>query len=200
MNYSSSRFWKAAAILPAAAAAVSASAQQPSFLLHESGEEATGIWSFHHEHVLGTSLEVSVRAGNLVAAERAEAAVLAQIDRDEAGLSTWRADSEVSRWARTRFEPVAVSPELFEVLAAFDGWRERTGGALDASVVRCGLPVIRPERDFGRKRELIYSALRACMGSTEAARRAGTRQATTAAQSSRSATEAKTERSSFPIP
>jgi thiamine biosynthesis lipoprotein ApbE len=29
---------------------------------------------------------------------------------------------------------VAVSPELFEVLSAFDRWRERTGGALDPSV------------------------------------------------------------------
>jgi hypothetical protein len=57
-----------------------------------------------------------------------------------------------------------------------------------------------PRTQFGRKRELIYSALRACIGSTEAARRAGTKQAMTAAQSSSSATEAKTERSNFPIP
>ncbi len=121
-------------MLPGAAAAVSAAAQAPSFVLHETAAEATGIWTFHHEHVLGTSLEMSVRAGSLAAAEKTEAAVLAQMDRDEAGLSTWRAESEVSRWARTRFEPVAVSPELFEVLTAFDGWRERTGGALDASV------------------------------------------------------------------
>jgi thiamine biosynthesis lipoprotein ApbE len=134
MNHFSSRFWKVAAIVPVAVAAVSAPGQQPAFLLHDAGEEAAGIWSFQHEHVLGTSLEVSVRAGSLAAAEKAEAAVLAQIDRDEAGLSTWRADSEVSRWAKTQFEPVVVSQELFEVLAAFDVWRERTGGALDASV------------------------------------------------------------------
>ena len=55
-------------------------------------------------------------------------------------------------------------------------------------------------RFWAEKRELIYSALRACMGSTEAARRAGTRQAMTAAKSKSSATDAKTERSSFPIP
>jgi thiamine biosynthesis lipoprotein ApbE len=134
MKNSSSCFWKAAAFLPVAAAAVSSQAQQPSFLLADAGQNETGLWTFQHEHILGTSLEVSVRAGTLADAERSEAAVLAQFDRDDAVLSTWRGDSEVSRWAKTRFEPVAVSAELFEVLGAFDTWRERTGGALDASV------------------------------------------------------------------
>jgi thiamine biosynthesis lipoprotein ApbE len=135
MTHSSCRFWKAAAFLPVAAAAVGAPAQQqPSFLATETGQQETGIWTFHHEHVLGTSLEVSVRAASLADAEKAEATVLAMFDRDDAVLSTWREDSEVSRWAKTRFEPVAVSPELFDVLTAFDGWRARTGGALDASV------------------------------------------------------------------
>ena len=45
-----------------------------------------------------------------------------------------------------------------------------------------------------------HSALRACMGSTEAARRAGIRHAITAANSSRNATDKKTEKSSLPIP
>ena len=135
MNNSSSRFWKAAAMLPVAAAAVASSAQQPSFLLTDAGQNETGIWTFHHEHVLGTSLEISVRAASLADAERAEAAILARAStRMTRASSTWRADSEVSRWAKTSFAPVAVSPDLFEVLAAFDTWRERTGGALDASV------------------------------------------------------------------
>jgi thiamine biosynthesis lipoprotein ApbE len=131
---SSSRFWKIAAFLPVAAAAISAHAQQPSYRLTDAGEQETGIWTFHHDHILGTSLELSVRAASLADAERAEGAVLAAFDHGDARLSTWRADSEVSRWAKTRFEPVTVSPELFNVLAAFDTWRQRTGGALDASV------------------------------------------------------------------
>ncbi len=134
MYNSSSRFWKMASCLPLATAAFSLSAQQPVYLPVDSGQHETGIWTFHQEHILGTSLEFSVRAANLSEAERAEAAVLAVFDHDDALLSTWRVDSEVSRWAKTRFEPVTVSPELFEVLAAFDSWRERTGGALDASV------------------------------------------------------------------
>lgn len=97
-------------------------------------QPASAHWTTHHEHVLGTSLEVTVRAADAHTAAAAEAAVLHSIDRDEATLSTWRTDSEVSRWAATRFHPVAVSPELFATLAAFDRWRERTGGALDASV------------------------------------------------------------------
>ncbi len=134
MYNSTSRFWKIASCLPLATAAVSASAQQPTHLPADSGQYETGIWTFHQEHVLGTSLELSVRATNQAEAGRAEAAVLAVFDHNDSLLSTWRSDSEVSRWAKTRFEPVAVSPELFEVLTAFETWRERTGGALDPSV------------------------------------------------------------------
>lgn len=134
MNHPSSRFWRIAAVLPLATAAVSSSAQQPSLLFPDSGHEQTGIWSFHHDHVLGTSLEISVRATTLEGAERAESSILAQFDHDDALLSTWRADSEVSRWSKTHFQPVQISPELFTVLSAFDTWRQRTGGALDASV------------------------------------------------------------------
>lgn len=134
----SSRFWNVAACLPLAAAAVSASGQATTLDVtgagSASGQHETGLWTFHHEHVLGTSLEVSVRAASLADARKAEAAMLARFDHDDAVLSTWRADSEVSKWSRTSLEPVAVSAELFEVLDAFDGWRERTGGALDASV------------------------------------------------------------------
>jgi len=134
MHIYSSRFWKVAACLPLATAAISSSAQATTLDVAGLGQHETGLWTFHHEHVLGTSLEVSVRAASAADAERAEAALLAMFDHDDAVLSTWRADSEVSRWSKTSLEPVAVSAELFEVLDAFDGWRERTGGALDASV------------------------------------------------------------------
>ena len=97
------------------------------------GEQEAGTWTFHHEHVLGTSLEVKVRASSFADARRAEAAALTEIDRQDGILSAWRGDSEFSRWAATRFEAVPVSPELFAVLAGFEHWRDRTGGALDAS-------------------------------------------------------------------
>ena len=91
-------------------------------------------WTFHHENVLGTSLQVTVRAADRASAIKAETAALAVFDRQATILSAWQPQSEFSRWEKTRFEPVAVSPELFATLAAFDLWRERTDGALDPSV------------------------------------------------------------------
>ncbi len=129
-----SRYFALAALPLAAAAAQSPTAAQSPAAASSIAGVHDSRWTTHHEHVLGTSLEISVRAASAQQAETAEAAVLRSMDADEARLSTWRADSEVSRWAATRFQPVAVSPELFEVLAAFDLWRDRTGGALDASV------------------------------------------------------------------
>jgi FAD:protein FMN transferase len=90
-------------------------------------------WAFHHENVLGTSMAVTLRAGNRNEAESAEAALLASIDREDLILSSWNRESEVSRWLATRNNTALVSPELLEVLGLFDYWREATGGALDAS-------------------------------------------------------------------
>ncbi len=90
-------------------------------------------FTFHHENVLGTSLQVTVRAEDAGAATRAEAAALGEFDRQAGLLSAWSPLSEFSRWERTRLEAVPVSAELMATLAAFDRWRERTGGALDAS-------------------------------------------------------------------
>ena len=128
--------WKllrqSAALIPLAMTATSActAAEAPE---GAHGEQQAGTWTFHHEHVLGTSLELKVRAASLRDAQRAEAAVLDEFDRQDKVLSAWRPESEFSRWARTRFEAVPVSPELFHVLAAFDAWRARTDGALDPS-------------------------------------------------------------------
>ena len=91
------------------------------------------LQTFQRENVLGTSFELKVRASSAAAASQAESAVLSEIAREAAILSSWSPESEFSRWFRTRGQAIPVSPELFEVLAAFDTWRERTGGALDAA-------------------------------------------------------------------
>ena len=88
---------------------------------------------FHHENVLGTSLELKLIGGTPAEADRAETAVLNEIDRLNGILSTWNPHSEVSRWACTSHQAVPVSPELFEVLDLFDHYRTQTHGALDAS-------------------------------------------------------------------
>ena len=118
--------------LAALSLAHAAVAADPALLLPAQHDLAT--WTFHHENVLGTSLQITIQAATHADAEQAEAAALATFDHSAAILSAWRADSEFSRWAATtRFEAVPVSPELFDVLLHFDYWRDRTSGALDAS-------------------------------------------------------------------
>src|SRR4029077_12616896 len=89
--------------------------------------------TFQQENVLGTSFEMKVLAASADAASRAETVALGEIARESAILSSWDSDSEFSSWFRTRDRAIAVSSELFEVLSAFDTWRDRTGGALDAA-------------------------------------------------------------------
>ena len=91
------------------------------------------VYVFHYENVLGTSLEIKVVASSAAQSEKAEKAVLAEIERESHILSSWDPDSEFSRWFRTMGQPVMISPELFEVLSLFDKWRGLTDGALDAS-------------------------------------------------------------------
>lgn len=83
-----------------------------------------------YENVLGTSFELKVVAAP-EAAQQAEAAALAEIDRESAILSGYDPESEFSRWFRTRGQAVAVSPELHDVLTGFDRYRTLTGGALN---------------------------------------------------------------------
>ena len=91
------------------------------------------VYVFHHENVLGTSLELKIIASSPAQSEQAEKATLAEIDRESHILSSWDPGSEFSSWFRTTDQPVHISPELFEVLSLFDEWRDRTHGALDAS-------------------------------------------------------------------
>jgi thiamine biosynthesis lipoprotein len=94
----------------------------------------------HYERVLGTYLEFTAIRPTQGEAFDAEARALAEIDRLEAIFNRYRTDSELSRWeARPREEDI-VSPELAEVLALAEAWRERTRGAFHPAVealVRC---------------------------------------------------------------
>ncbi len=91
-------------------------------------------YEFRHENVLGTSLELCVRADTEEAARSAEARAFAEIDRLAAIFSRYDASSEFRRWQRTLDEPTKVSPELFELLRASDRWCERSDGAFDPRV------------------------------------------------------------------
>jgi thiamine biosynthesis lipoprotein ApbE len=53
----------------------------------------SGLYTQQYENVLGTSLDMKLRAPGPEAADRAEAAVLAEIDRENAILSAWQPTS-----------------------------------------------------------------------------------------------------------
>jgi FAD:protein FMN transferase len=95
---------------------------------------AADDFAFFHENVMGTSLELRVRADGPEAARWAEDRVLREIDRLAGIFSGYDASSEFSRWQSGARVPTKVSPELFEVLRASDHWRTASGGAFDPRV------------------------------------------------------------------
>ena len=91
-------------------------------------------YGYYHENVMGTSLELRVRAVDEAAARRAEDLVLRRIDRLSAIFSGYDPTSEFSRWQAGARTAAPVSPELFEVLRAAEEWQARTHGTFDPRV------------------------------------------------------------------
>lgn len=84
-------------------------------------------WSFHLDHVLGTSLDMAVSASTQAEAQFAFAAATGEIARLDKVLSGWREDSELA--ALNRVETMRTSTDLFAVISACEAWRARTDGA-----------------------------------------------------------------------
>jgi len=95
---------------------------------------ASEDFCFYHENVLGTSLELCVRAESKEAARGAENCVLGEIDRLAVIFSGYDMKSEFSRWQAAPKGLRRVSQELYEVLRACSYWGTRTGGAFDPRV------------------------------------------------------------------
>ena len=95
-------------------------------------------YTFQFENVLGTSFELHVTSQDCATAEKAEKAVLGEIDRLSGIFSVWSPDSEFSRWMNTSGVRQTVSPELFEVLQAAEHWRVRSGGAFNPGAAVLG--------------------------------------------------------------
>lgn len=93
-------------------------------------EAPVQTWSFHLDHVLGTSFDMAVEAPNRAQAEFAFAAATTEVARLDRILSGWRDDSELS--ALNRATTARVSPDLFALIEACEAWRSRTGGAFSA--------------------------------------------------------------------
>ena len=89
------------------------------------------VYSVGHDGILGTSVDLTFVAPTRAAAEAAEAAALAEIERLRRILSTYDRLSEISRLRTTGIDSVA-SPELVAVLQRYAEWEQRTRGALSA--------------------------------------------------------------------
>jgi thiamine biosynthesis lipoprotein len=102
--------------------------------LMQPAQAETGTWRFHADHVLGTSLDLAVVAKKPLAAALAIDAARAEIARLDKILSAWRSDSELM--ALNASDWLAVSRELFAVIALCEKMRETTGGAYSARIGR----------------------------------------------------------------
>jgi FAD:protein FMN transferase len=86
------------------------------------------IWHVNHfEGVLGTSLELRIRAAHGHLALQAEQSILTEIDRLELIFSRFLPHSELNRFLAV--SEMRVSPELLEVLVLAESWRQVTQNA-----------------------------------------------------------------------
>jgi thiamine biosynthesis lipoprotein ApbE len=88
---------------------------------------APGEYRYQYDHVIGTSLDVAVRARNESTAREAEQAVRSEIRRLAAVLSTRDPNSAINRAFAGKG---TQSRALAEVLSAYDFWERQTRGAL----------------------------------------------------------------------
>jgi thiamine biosynthesis lipoprotein ApbE len=91
-------------------------------------------WTFTHENVMGTQLELQVRSDNESAARWAEQRILCEIDRLSKIFSRHDPQSELRRLQAAPRARTPISAELCEVLRASDEWRVASGGAFDPRV------------------------------------------------------------------
>lgn len=101
------------------------------------GEERDRVWARFSGRVMGTSyaLTLAGRTSSAGLLEDLHRGVAAELHRIEALMSTYRPDSEVSRFNAARGEAwLAVSPETARVVADAIDIGRRSGGAFDITV------------------------------------------------------------------
>jgi thiamine biosynthesis lipoprotein ApbE len=93
------------------------------------------VFEFHHENVLGTSLELRIQCADSGQAQRAEAAALERIDQLNMVFSTYRPDSQLSRFIGLEVgASMQVDPLLCRVLKQCENWKRISHGAFEPSV------------------------------------------------------------------
>lgn len=88
-----------------------------------------------HLTLMGTTLLISVEAGDRSAALGASEQALKALQAAEMRLSTWRKDTELARLNEAEVgQAVDLSPELAANLSGARNWWEATGGAFDPGI------------------------------------------------------------------
>jgi thiamine biosynthesis lipoprotein ApbE len=89
---------------------------------------AEQVFGFHHDNILGTSLDLQITAEDAQQAATVETAVLDEIERLRKILSTYDPSSDISR-VNASNGPVACPQEVLDVLSSYDWWNAQSGGA-----------------------------------------------------------------------
>jgi len=87
------------------------------------------------EQIMGMPISIHVRGPRVHqdrAVAEAVAAAFAELRRADEVFSTWRPDSQISRWRRGELDLAGCEPEVGEVVRLCEQARERTGGWFDA--------------------------------------------------------------------
>lgn len=127
-------------------------------------------FAFYHENVLGTSMELRVKAATVDDARRAETRILNEIERLAHILSSYDASSEFSQLQAQPGKPARASAELRDVLRQCSRWRAASKGAFNPAaeaLTRLWSECVRTGRepDSG---ELAKAAQRALLRSSPA--------------------------------
>jgi thiamine biosynthesis lipoprotein len=88
---------------------------------------------FHHDHVIGTSLDLWITATSETVALDAEQAILDEIERLRMVFSTYDLASEISRLNQSN-GPVPASREMIDVLRLYETWQQRSHGAFNGQL------------------------------------------------------------------
>src|SRR6266851_5797233 len=91
------------------------------------------VYSLHHDHIIGTSLDVWLLTSTKADAEAAEQAILDDVERLRLVFSTFDPKSEISLLNHSTGRTPA-SAEMIEVLRDYETWQRRSGGAFNGQL------------------------------------------------------------------
>ena len=97
------------------------------------GKLCAGQFRFHHENILGTSLDLAIRTESQSMALEAQQFALEEIERLSEIFSSYSSSSELSRWLETQNEEIHVSQELLWVFQRAEHWHMLSNGAFSAA-------------------------------------------------------------------